>query len=151
MAGQGKVALVTGGGSGIGRSAALALQGDGWNVVVAGRRKEELDKTVAMAKAGGGMFAQGVAERAWGAALGNLTPPRWDEAETHLAVSLECFETGDNRLEAARTHVTWGLISRNRGNTNAAREHFEKAAAQFESAELARELQQVRAIMTTLG
>ena len=54
MASPGKVALVTGGGSGIGRSAALALQGDGWNVVVAGRRKEELDKTVAMAKAGGG-------------------------------------------------------------------------------------------------
>ena len=54
MAGQGKVALVTGGGSGIGRSAALALQGDGWNVVVVGRRKEELDKTVGMAKSGGG-------------------------------------------------------------------------------------------------
>ena len=54
MASQGKVALVTGGGSGIGRSAALALQGDGWNVVVPGRRKEELDKTVGMAKAGGG-------------------------------------------------------------------------------------------------
>ena len=54
MASQGKVAIVTGGGSGIGRSAALALQGDGWNVVVSGRRKEELDKTVAMAKAGGG-------------------------------------------------------------------------------------------------
>ncbi|HJU32807.1 MAG TPA: SDR family oxidoreductase [Hyphomicrobiaceae bacterium] len=54
MASQGKVALVTGGGSGIGRSAALALQGDGWNVVVAGRRKEELDKTVGLAKAGGG-------------------------------------------------------------------------------------------------
>jgi NAD(P)-dependent dehydrogenase (short-subunit alcohol dehydrogenase family) len=51
---QGKVAVVTGGGSGIGRSAALALQGDGWNVVVTGRRKEELDKTVSMAKAGGG-------------------------------------------------------------------------------------------------
>src|SRR6185295_12552794 len=54
MASQGKVAVVTGGGSGIGRAAALALQGDGWNVVVSGRRKEELDKTVAMAKAGGG-------------------------------------------------------------------------------------------------
>jgi NAD(P)-dependent dehydrogenase (short-subunit alcohol dehydrogenase family) len=51
---QGKVALVTGGGSGIGRSAALALQGDGWNVAVTGRRREELDRTVAMAKAGGG-------------------------------------------------------------------------------------------------
>ena len=53
MASQGKIAVVTGGGSGIGRSAALALQGDGWNVVVAGRRKEELDKTVGMAKPGG--------------------------------------------------------------------------------------------------
>ena len=51
---SGKVALITGGGSGIGRSAALALQGDGWNVAVAGRRKEELDKTVSMAKPGGG-------------------------------------------------------------------------------------------------
>ena len=54
MASHGKVALVTGGGSGIGRASALALQADGWHVVVAGRRKEELDKTVAMAKAGGG-------------------------------------------------------------------------------------------------
>jgi NAD(P)-dependent dehydrogenase (short-subunit alcohol dehydrogenase family) len=51
---QGRVALVTGGGSGIGRSAALALQGDGWDVVVTGRRKEELEKTIGMAKAGGG-------------------------------------------------------------------------------------------------
>ena len=51
---QGKVALVTGGGSGIGRAAALALQGDGWNVAVTGRRKAELDKTLETAKAGGG-------------------------------------------------------------------------------------------------
>jgi NAD(P)-dependent dehydrogenase (short-subunit alcohol dehydrogenase family) len=51
---SGKIALITGGGSGIGRSAALALQGDGWDVAVAGRRKAELDKTVEMAKAGGG-------------------------------------------------------------------------------------------------
>jgi NAD(P)-dependent dehydrogenase (short-subunit alcohol dehydrogenase family) len=49
-----KVAIITGGGSGIGRSAALALQGEGWNVVVTGRRKAELDKTLELAKAGGG-------------------------------------------------------------------------------------------------
>ncbi len=49
-----KVAIVTGGGTGIGQAAALALQEDGWDVVVAGRRKAELDKTVAMAKSGGG-------------------------------------------------------------------------------------------------
>lgn len=51
-----KVAIITGGGTGIGRAAALALQGDGWNVVVAGRRKEELDKTVGMQHAGGGQM-----------------------------------------------------------------------------------------------
>jgi len=49
-----KVAIITGGGTGIGRAAALALQADGWDVVVAGRRAEELDKTTALAKAGGG-------------------------------------------------------------------------------------------------
>jgi NAD(P)-dependent dehydrogenase (short-subunit alcohol dehydrogenase family) len=54
MSGKGKVAIVTGGGSGIGRAAALHLQADGWTVVVTGRRKDELDKTVALAKAGGG-------------------------------------------------------------------------------------------------
>lgn len=53
-----KVALVTGGGSGIGRASALALQGAGFQVAVAGRRLAELEKTVAMAApAGGRMIA----------------------------------------------------------------------------------------------
>ncbi len=49
-----KVAVVTGAGSGIGRAVALALQGDGFDVVLAGRRLAELEKTAAGAKAGGG-------------------------------------------------------------------------------------------------
>ena len=41
-----KVALVTGGGTGIGRTVALALAQHGYLVVIAGRRKETLEATV---------------------------------------------------------------------------------------------------------
>ncbi|WP_211596676.1 SDR family oxidoreductase [Phreatobacter stygius] len=47
-----KIAVVTGAGSGIGRASALALAAAGYAVVAAGRRKDELDKTVAAAGAG---------------------------------------------------------------------------------------------------
>ncbi|MBN8945251.1 MAG: SDR family oxidoreductase [Rhizobiales bacterium] len=47
-----KIAVVTGAGSGIGRASALGLAAAGYAVVVAGRRKEELDKTVAAATGG---------------------------------------------------------------------------------------------------
>ena len=41
------VAVVTGAGSGIGRAAALALLGDGWRVVLAGRRADALQRVAA--------------------------------------------------------------------------------------------------------
>jgi NAD(P)-dependent dehydrogenase (short-subunit alcohol dehydrogenase family) len=44
-----KIALVTGAGSGIGRAAALALHAAGYDMVLAGRRPAELEKTAAMA------------------------------------------------------------------------------------------------------
>jgi NAD(P)-dependent dehydrogenase (short-subunit alcohol dehydrogenase family) len=53
----GKVAIVTGGGTGIGKAAALALLGDGWRVAVAGRRKEPLDQVLAESGAGGRALA----------------------------------------------------------------------------------------------
>jgi NAD(P)-dependent dehydrogenase (short-subunit alcohol dehydrogenase family) len=45
MAAAKRVALVTGAGSGIGKSAALALLGDGYCVALVGRRREMLEKT----------------------------------------------------------------------------------------------------------
>jgi NAD(P)-dependent dehydrogenase (short-subunit alcohol dehydrogenase family) len=42
---------VTGGGTGIGRAAALALLGDGWAVALAGRRRERLEQTAALSGA----------------------------------------------------------------------------------------------------
>ena len=47
-----KTALVTGAGSGIGRAVALALAGEGYGVVLAGRRVDALEATAAMAPAG---------------------------------------------------------------------------------------------------
>jgi NAD(P)-dependent dehydrogenase (short-subunit alcohol dehydrogenase family) len=49
-----RVALVTGAGSGIGRAVALALQKEGYSVVLSGRRKAGLEQTAALAAKDGG-------------------------------------------------------------------------------------------------
>jgi NAD(P)-dependent dehydrogenase (short-subunit alcohol dehydrogenase family) len=57
QASGGKVAIVTGGGTGVGKAAALALLADGWRVAVAGRRAEPLNAVVAEANAAGRALA----------------------------------------------------------------------------------------------
>ena len=54
MASNGKIALVTGAGSGIGRAVSLALHAARWSVVLAGRRAARLEETRALAGASAG-------------------------------------------------------------------------------------------------
>jgi NAD(P)-dependent dehydrogenase (short-subunit alcohol dehydrogenase family) len=49
MSGEGKVAIVTGAGSGVGRGAAVALLAEGYSVALAGRREDALAETIAEA------------------------------------------------------------------------------------------------------
>src|SRR5437762_2758004 len=49
MAAHGKIAVISGAGSGIGRATAHALLEAGWNVVLAGRRRDMLEETAKLA------------------------------------------------------------------------------------------------------
>jgi NAD(P)-dependent dehydrogenase (short-subunit alcohol dehydrogenase family) len=53
MAAHNKVAIVTGAGSGIGKTVALTFLNDGYRVVLAGRRKDALEQTIKDAGANG--------------------------------------------------------------------------------------------------
>lgn len=108
------------------------------------------ERAVTFARSIGGTFAEALAQRVWGQALTAPSlsevegPPQWASAEAHLASSLELFELGGAALEAARTHVAWGKVLAQRDNADAAREHFDKAAAQFQTSGLTHELEQTK-------
>jgi NAD(P)-dependent dehydrogenase (short-subunit alcohol dehydrogenase family) len=59
---SGKVAVVTGGGTGIGRAAALALGRNGYSVVIAGRRRGPLEQTASDGAAAGSDLLSVVAD-----------------------------------------------------------------------------------------
>jgi NAD(P)-dependent dehydrogenase (short-subunit alcohol dehydrogenase family) len=62
MTSNGKVALVTGGGSGIGKASAIALAREGFAAVVAGRRPERLNEVVTEIEGFGGKALAVVAD-----------------------------------------------------------------------------------------
>jgi NADP-dependent 3-hydroxy acid dehydrogenase YdfG len=73
-----KIAIVTGAGSGIGRAAALALSEAGYSVALAGRRKEKLEETAALAGARQTLVqATDVADPAQVSALFEATRAAW--------------------------------------------------------------------------
>ncbi|MDX3752946.1 SDR family oxidoreductase [Streptomyces sp. AK08-02] len=55
---RGKVAVVTGAGSGIGRAVALELLGAGWSVALTGRRTERLEETATLAPEGASLVVR---------------------------------------------------------------------------------------------
>jgi NAD(P)-dependent dehydrogenase (short-subunit alcohol dehydrogenase family) len=58
---KGRIALVTGGGTGVGKAMSRALSTAGWRVVIAGRRKDVLDKAAAELSAETGGEVVGIA------------------------------------------------------------------------------------------
>jgi NAD(P)-dependent dehydrogenase (short-subunit alcohol dehydrogenase family) len=54
MSGHNKVAIITGAGSGVGRAVALAFLKDGYRTVLAGRRADALEETIALSGAPAG-------------------------------------------------------------------------------------------------
>ena len=79
----GKIAVVTGAGSGIGRASALALLNTGYKVALAGRRKDALDETAKMA--------------------GNNTP-------NAMAVPTDVTKRDDIVALFAKVKATWGRL-----------------------------------------
>jgi NAD(P)-dependent dehydrogenase (short-subunit alcohol dehydrogenase family) len=61
---DGKRAIITGAGSGIGRASALRFAAEGAKVLVVGRTKSSLDETVALVRAAGGVAESFVADAA---------------------------------------------------------------------------------------
>ncbi len=108
------------------------------------------EQAVATAEKTGGIWAVGMARQVWGRSLAALSPPRWDEAEAQMDESLRLFELGEARLRAARARMHWGIICRDRGNADAAREHFEKAAAQWTASNIPWELERVNKLIAEL-
>jgi tetratricopeptide (TPR) repeat protein len=109
------------------------------------------EQAVALAQSCDGIFAEGWAQRVWGQASAKVGGGRQkDEVDGHLARSLELFERGGAVIEAARTHVAWGKAMAQRGNVDAAREHLEKAATQFQVSGLTSELEQTKQLIDSL-
>ena len=94
----GKVALVTGGGSGIGRAAALGFARKGASVVLAGRRKAELD-----------MVAGEIADMGGQAAVIPTDVSREDEVAALVKGAVERFGRLDAAFNNAGT-VSYGPI-----------------------------------------
>ena len=118
--------------------------------LAAGRIEEALtlaEQAVGVANQVGSVFTESLAHRVWAQALAAATPPRWDEAEAHMATSLRGLESGEARLPAAHAQLMWGRLCRDRQDTAAALDHAQRAADQFAALQLDDELRLARRLI----
>jgi tetratricopeptide (TPR) repeat protein len=112
--------------------------------------QELAERAVVIAQEMDSLAGKGLAQAAWGQVLAKLQPPRWDEAESRFAEGLRLIESMPSPPMAARTHLVWGTICRDRGDLTAAREHWQQAATLWEASGITWELEKVRALIATL-
>ena len=116
------------------------------NLGEADEAQQLAERAILDAQAAGGVYAEAIARRVLAQAMLQLNPDRWAETQAALDTVLQSLEVGPARLEIAHTHVVYGELLLKRGQRSAAREHFEKAIAQFVKSGLQRELARVRAL-----
>jgi tetratricopeptide (TPR) repeat protein len=108
------------------------------------------EEAVLTAQRATSVFSEGLAHRVWACALASAAPPQWAPAYGHLETSLNLLLSGDARLQAAHTHLTWGEFCRDQGDHRSAHEHFLAAATQFEASGLAEELRRARSLISSV-
>jgi len=115
-----------------------------------GRREEAralAQQAVEISQKAGGIWAEAHAGRAMARILATDSPPDFAAAEAQLARSLQLYESGQNLMGVAHTEIDWGGVCRLRGDEIAAREHWAKAIALFESKGIEKRAAQVRALI----
>jgi len=125
--------------------AEIAYLKEDWNNAI-----ELAKQTLEVAQMTGAVWSAGVAYRVWGQALVNLNPKGWDEAEKLFAESISALESGQNRLEAARTRLAWGKVCYGRGDNVTAHNHWEKAKSQFTESNSTQEIQKIQKLIASL-
>lgn len=114
------------------------------DAIAALKRGEE---ALAIAKAAGSVVAEGLAERAIGRALAAGAPPRWEEAETHLAKAVSLLETIGAKFELARAFLALGQTRIARGDVPGAAPPLERAVVLASECNLQREEQLARNLL----